>query len=158
MPKATIDHVARLAGVSTKTVSRVVNLEPNVRDGTRARVEQAIAKLNYKPNQFARNLASHRSHLIGLIYDDPGAYEVPSSGYVIRLQQGTLRACRAANYELLIHPCRIGSKEVVPELEALIDEIRPAGLILAAPLSNMPQVVNAIAASGTPLVRLSPGR
>lgn len=158
MSNATIDDVARLAGVSTKTVSRVVNREPNVRQATQAKVEKAIAELKYRPNQFARNLASHRSHLIGLIYDDPSAYEVPSAGYVMRLQQGTLRVCRAANYELLIHPCRYRSKDVVAELEALIRHIRPTGIILAAPLSNMPRIVRAIEASGTPLVRLSPGR
>ncbi|MFU8821918.1 MAG: LacI family DNA-binding transcriptional regulator [Gammaproteobacteria bacterium] len=158
MAKATIDDVARLAGVSPKTVSRVVNHEPNVRESTRALVEQAIAELQYRPNQFARNLASHRSHLIGLIYDDPSAYEVPSSGYVIRLQQGTLRACKATNHELLIHPCRYSSKDVVKELEALLEQIRPTGIVLAAPLSNMPKIVRAIEASGTPLVRLSPGR
>jgi LacI family transcriptional regulator len=158
MAKATIDDVARLAGVSPKTVSRVVNQEPNVRESTRAVVEQAIAQLQYRPNQFARNLASHRSHLIGLIYDDPSAYEVPSSGYVIRLQQGTLRACRDTNHELLIHPCRYSSKDVVTELEALLEQIRPTGIILAAPLSNMPRIVKAIEATGTPLVRLSPGR
>lgn len=157
MSKATIDDVASLAGVSPKTVSRVVNHEPNVRQVTRKKVEQAIAELDYRPNQSARNLASHRSHLIGLIYDDPSAYEVPSSGYVTRLQQGTLRACRARNYELLIHPCRYQSKDVVAELAALIQHIRPAGIILAAPLSNMPRIVRAIQASGTPLVRLSPG-
>ena len=67
MPKATIDDVAKLAGVSIKTVSRVVNQEPNVRDTTRQVVEKAIAELSYIPNPSARNLASHRAHLIGLI-------------------------------------------------------------------------------------------
>ena len=102
MPKVTIDDVAELAGVSIKTVSRVVNQEPNVREATRARVDAAIAKLNYQPNKAARNLASHHSHLIGLIYDDPSYYEIPSAGYVIRMQQGALSACHASNYELLI--------------------------------------------------------
>jgi LacI family transcriptional regulator len=46
MPKATIDDVAELAGVSIKTVSRVVNQEPNVRDSTRDKVLAAIASLN----------------------------------------------------------------------------------------------------------------
>lgn len=158
MGKATINDVANLAGVSPKTVSRVVNREPNVRPATIAKVEQAIAALDYRPNQFARNLASHRSRLIALVYDDPGAYEVPSTGYVARLQNGALRACRATNYELLIHPCRYVSKDVVTELETLIENIRPTGIILAAPLSNMPRFVRAIEASGTPLVRLSPGQ
>lgn len=157
MAKPTIDDVARLAGVSAKTVSRVVNREPNVRQDTRDRVQRAIAELNYRPNQFARNLASHRARLVALVYDDPSAYEVPSSGYIIRLQQGTLRACRDANYELLIHPCRFNGRNVVDELTTLIQQVRPAGLVLAAPLSNMPRIVEAVAASGTPLVRLSPG-
>jgi LacI family transcriptional regulator len=49
MQRATIDDVAALAGVSIKTVSRVVNREPNVRDATRSKVEQAIAELRYQP-------------------------------------------------------------------------------------------------------------
>ena len=158
MPKVTIDNVAELAGVSIKTVSRVVNREPNVRESTRERVEKAIAKLKYRPNLSARNLASQRSHIIVLVYDDPSAYEIPSSGYVIRMQEGMLRACRAANYELLIHPCNYRNKDVQAELKSLIEQTRPDGFVIAAPLSNMPKIVNAIASTNTPFVRLSPGR
>jgi LacI family transcriptional regulator len=157
MPKVTIDDVAELAGVSIKTVSRVVNREPNVREGTREKVEKAIARLNYQPNKAARNLASHQSHLIGLIYDDPSYYEIPSAGYVIRMQQGALSACHASNYELLIHPCQYRKKDIGKEIKTLIDRARPDGIVLAAPLSNMPKIVRAIEATGTPLVRLSPG-
>ena len=157
MPKVTIDDVAELAGVSIKTVSRVVNQEPNVREATRAKVEAAIAKLNYQPNKAARNLASHHSHLIGLIYDDPGYYKTPSAGYVIRMQQGALSACHASNYELLIHPCQYRKKDIGKEIKTLIERARPDGIVLAAPLSNMPKIVRAIEATGTPLVRLSPG-
>ena len=157
MPKATIDDVAELAGVSIKTVSRVVNREPNVREQTRARVMEAVEKLSYRPNQAARSLASHHSHLIGLIYDDPSAYEIPSSGYVIRMQEGALRACRKANYELFIHPCNYRNRDVAKELKSLIERVRPDGIVLAAPLSNMPRIVRAIQATGTPFVRISPG-
>jgi LacI family transcriptional regulator len=157
MPKATIFDVAMLAGVSIKTVSRVVNHEPNVRPATKEKVDQAIAELKYRPDQSARNLASHRSHLIGLIYDDPDAYELPSSGYIIRMQQGALKACRSSLSELLIHPCNYRHEDVGAQLMTLIEETRPAGIILAAPLSNMPKIVRAIAATNTPLVRLSPG-
>lgn len=157
MHRATIDDVAELAGVSIKTVSRVLNREPNVRESTRERVMDAIAKLNYRPNVSARNLASLRSHLIALIYDDPAAYETPSGGYVIRMQQGTLRACSANNFELLIHPCNYRSKDVREDLRTLIEETRPHGIVIAAPLSNMPKIVNAIAETDTPYVRLSPG-
>jgi LacI family transcriptional regulator len=157
MPKITIDDVAELAGVSIKTVSRVVNREPNVRAATQEKVEAAIAKLNYQPNKAARSLASHHSHLIGLIYDDPSYYEVPSAGYVIRMQQGVLSACHARNYELLIHPCQYRKKDIGKEIKTLIEQVRPDGIVLAAPLSNMPKIVRAIEATGTPLVRLSPG-
>ena len=158
MSRATINDVAELAGVSIKTVSRVVNQEPNVRDSTQATVQAAIDKLNYRPNPSARNLASQRAHLIALIYDDPSAYEIPSAGYVIRMQQGTLNACRKAHYELLIHPCNYRKKNLSGEIAALIEEARPAGIVLAAPLSNMPKVVRAIESTGTPYVRLSPGK
>src|SRR5210317_296432 len=144
MPKATIDDVAKLAGVSIKTVSRVVNREQNVRESTREKVQEAITRLKYRPNLSARNLASSRSHLIGLVYDDPGAYEVPSAGYVIRLQQGALRACATADYELLIHPCNYRNRNVGAEIKALIERARPDGIVLAAPLSNMLKIVNAI--------------
>ena len=61
MPNATVSDVADLAGVSIKTVSRVVNGEPHVRASTKERVDRAIAKLNYRPNEFARFLASQRT-------------------------------------------------------------------------------------------------
>jgi len=158
MSKATIDDVAKLAGVSIKTVSRVVNREQNVRESTRDNVQRAIDELNYRPNVSARNLASLRSHLIVLVYDDPSAYEIPSGGYVIRMQQGVLRACGAANYELLIHPCNYRNRNVTEKLHVLVDQVRPDGIVLAAPLSNMPRIVDAIRSKGTPLARLSPGK
>lgn len=157
MPRPTIFDVAKVANVSIKTVSRVVNQEPNVRESTRERVEDAIAVLKYRPDQSARNLASHRSHLIGLVYDDPAAYDAPSGGYILDMQQGALEACRSALSELLIHPCDFRKKSVTTELKSFIEDTRLAGVILAAPLSNMPKMVRAIEATGTPFVKLSPG-
>ena len=158
MSRATIFDVAELAGVSIKTVSRVVNQEPNVRDSTRERVEKAVEELNYRPDQSARNLASKRSHLIALVYDDPSAYEIPSAGYVIRMQQGALRACRRSNCELVIHPCNYQNKNTTSEIKTLIERIRPDGIVLAAPLSNMPKIVRAISATKTPFVPVSSGK
>ena len=60
MPNITVFDVAGLAGVSIKTVSRVVNNEPFVRPSTKERVDKAIAELNYVPDESARFLASHR--------------------------------------------------------------------------------------------------
>lgn len=65
--QATIFDVARLAGVSHQTVSRVLNDLPNVRASTRARVEEAIKKLRYVPSPAARALVTRRSRTIGLI-------------------------------------------------------------------------------------------
>jgi LacI family transcriptional regulator len=80
--KTTIDDVAEQAGVSIKTVSRVINREPNVRGSTRDKVEGVIAKLNYRPNMSARNLASQRSNFIVLVYDDPtdSPLQLPQQG------------------------------------------------------------------------------
>ena len=64
---ANIFDVARLAGVSHQTVSRVINDLPNVRPATRARVEQAIAQLQYSPSPAARALVTRRTRTIGLI-------------------------------------------------------------------------------------------
>ncbi|MFK8054316.1 MAG: LacI family DNA-binding transcriptional regulator [Woeseiaceae bacterium] len=156
--KITIFEVAELAGVSIKTVSRVVNREPNVREQTRQRVNAAISELDYRPDRSARNLASQRSHLIGLVYDDPAAYELPSSGYIIRLQQGALLACRAAGHELLIHPCDFRKRSTGRDLVTLIQDTKLSGLVLAAPLSNMPKIVRSIQSTNTPFVRIAPGK
>ncbi|MGK9146398.1 LacI family DNA-binding transcriptional regulator [Plantibacter flavus] len=65
--QSTIFDVARLAGVSHQTVSRVLNDLPNVRASTRVRVEEAIKKLRYVPSPAARALVTRRSRTIGLI-------------------------------------------------------------------------------------------
>lgn len=157
MANSTINDVAALAGVSIKTVSRVVNGEPNVAESTRARVEDAVARLNYRPSKSARNLASRRSHLIGLVYDDPARYENSSSGYVIKLQQGALAACKARNFDLLIHPCAFDKKQIGREIRALIEHSRLDGLILAPPVSDRTAVLRAAAETATPVVRIAPG-
>lgn len=158
MSRPTIFDVANAAGVSIKTVSRVVNNEPNVRPSTRERVEKAIAVLKYRPDRSARSLASRHSHLIGLVYDDPAAYEMPSGGYFLDLQQGALKGCSSGLSELLIHPCDFRKKTVGAELRTFIEQTRPAGIIVAAPLSNMSKIIRAIETTGAPYVRLSPGK
>lgn len=60
-------EVAKLAGVSHQTVSRVINNSPDVSDATRAKVQAAVDQLGYRPSNSARALASHRSRTIGLI-------------------------------------------------------------------------------------------
>jgi LacI family transcriptional regulator len=153
---ANIDDVALLASVSIKTVSRVVNKEPNVREETAKRVNKAIKELNYRPNPSARNLASNRSYLIALLYDDPSFYDNPSSNYIINLQQGALRVCKSENYDLLIRPCDYTDKNLDTEILSLISNSRIDGVILAPPLSDLTSLVNKIKQTGTPMVRISP--
>jgi LacI family transcriptional regulator len=68
--RTTLRDVAREAGVSIKTVSRVVNKEPLVNEATAARVAAVITRLGYRPNELARSLKGQRSHTIGLVIDD----------------------------------------------------------------------------------------
>ena len=81
--RARIEDVAAAAGVSMKTVSRVFNREPNVREDTRLRVEEAARQLRYRPNSSARSLAGRRSYLISLLYDNP------SSNYIMEIIEGS---------------------------------------------------------------------
>src|SRR5690242_221214 len=69
--KLTIVDIARKAGVSIRTVSRVLNDSPFVNAETRDRIKSIIESTSYSPNSRARGLASNRSYLIGLVHDDP---------------------------------------------------------------------------------------
>ncbi len=155
--RVTIDDVASLAGVSIKTVSRVVNREPNVRTATKVKVEDAIKSLGYRPNPSARNLASHRARLIALVYDDTSVYETTSAGYIIKMQEGVLRACQPEGFDLLIQPCNYRDDDAGEKLRDQLVQARPSGIVVAAPLSNMPKIVDAVKATDTPYVLLSTG-
>ncbi len=91
---ATIIDVANRAGVSIKTVSRVMNNAKNVRASTADRVHQAIRELNYEPSTAARELRSGRSRFIGMLFSDP------SSGFQAKLHHAALQACSDAGYFL----------------------------------------------------------
>lgn len=69
--KHTINDIARLANVSKKTVSRVINESPFVREETRTRIAEIIRATGFSPDPQARGLAFRRSYLIGLVYDNP---------------------------------------------------------------------------------------
>ena len=150
--KATIDDVAELAGVSIKTVSRVVNKEPNVRPETRDKVLTAIAELDYRPNLSARSLAGNRSYVLGLLYGNP------SANYVIDIQEGVLSICRPQGYDLLIHPCNHRDENLTKEIIDMIHQKRIDGLILTPPLSDNINVVNALRNINIPFVRVAPTR
>src|SRR5919202_3879943 len=65
--RATIKHVAAAAGVSTQTVSRVINDRPDVSTETRRRVQQVIDRLGYQPSAVARSLIGQRTHVVGVV-------------------------------------------------------------------------------------------
>ncbi|QLE84658.1 LacI family transcriptional regulator [Shewanella sp. Scap07] len=149
--KVTINDVAKHAGVSIKTVSRVTNNEPSVKQTTIDKVNQAIEALNYQPNVAARNLAGTKSYVIGFVYDNPNAY------YVIDMQNGILSSCKAAGYELLIHPCDAKSANICEELTTLVKQARLSGLVLTPPLSEDPKVLNALDEANANYVRIIAG-
>ncbi|MDG1751035.1 MAG: LacI family DNA-binding transcriptional regulator [Thalassotalea sp.] len=149
--KATINDVAKQAGVSIKTVSRVMNNEPSVRQPTREKVMEAVKSLNYKPNLAARNLAGTKAYSIAFIYDNPNAY------YVIDMQNGILSACKKQGFELLIHPCNSKSDGILDEITNMVKHSRIAGLVLTPPFSEMPEFVKHILDLEVDVVRIMSG-
>ncbi|WP_193161362.1 LacI family DNA-binding transcriptional regulator [Microbulbifer hainanensis] len=146
--KVTINDVAARAGVSIKTVSRVINNEPSVRPATKKKVMDAVEALNYQPNLAARNLAGTRSYTIAFIYDNPNAY------YVIDMQNGILEACKARGYELLIHPTNAKSANVHEELRNLVEHSKIAGLVLTPPFSETQSFIDTVKALDVDYVRI----
>ncbi len=149
--KATINDVAKQAGVSIKTVSRVINNETSVRPLTREKVQQAVAELNYQPNLSARNLAGTKSFSVAYIYDNPNAY------YIIDMQNGILSACKQQGFELVIHPCDAKSENITEEVVNMVKHARIAGLILTPPLSEMPDFVKSLLELDVKVVRIMSG-
>ncbi|MGD9021225.1 MAG: LacI family DNA-binding transcriptional regulator [Lysobacterales bacterium] len=150
MPNITMQNVADAAGVSLKTVSRVVNKEGGVKSETREKVSRVIAELDYQPNPSARNLASARSYLVGLMYDNP------NSAYIIGLQNGALATCRRHGFELLIHPCNHQDGDLVQKIRAMARQSRIDGLILSPPLCDMEDLLGMLDERGLAYVRISP--
>lgn len=148
----TIHDVAVGAGVSVKTVSRVINRQPNVRDQLRARVEAAIRSLHYHPSPTARSLASRRSSVIGLFHDNP------SANYLLSIQFGALRRCQEERYRVLFQACDARNRKLGAQIVALARQLQLEGLILTPPLSGRATLVRELLASGLPLAQIAPSR
>jgi len=142
--------VARRAGVSMKTVSRVMNNEPSVSDSTREKVNAAALELNYTPNRAARGLASSKSFLIAMLYD------IPSPGYAINLQKGATDACREHGYHLIVEPIDTSAEDITKEIAGLITRLSVDGIILAPPLCDNGEVVRMLAKKNTPYIPIAP--
>lgn len=101
MPNFTLEDIAKLAGVSRSTVSRVVNERPNVRNNVRERVLEVIQDTGYHPNAAARTLASQRSWTIGLILPH-NVGSIFTDPYFPHLTNGIAHACNDNNYTLAL--------------------------------------------------------
>ena len=126
----TINDVARIAGVSKKTVSRVINRSPLLNKDTRERVESVIARLAYVPNPQARALAMGRNFLIGLLHDNPNAQ------MVLNFQEGVLEAIRDTEFALVVRPVDRHSPEMLGDVRAFLEQQRLYGVLILPPISE----------------------
>jgi LacI family transcriptional regulator len=145
----TIQEVADLAGVSPKTVSRVMNNEPGVRAETKQRVLAAIGELDYRPNLNARGLAGDRSFLIGLIFDQPG-------DYLSEFQTGAVERCRESGYHLMVEPWDSAAPDVAQNVSMAARQLRLDAVVLLPPLCDDPAILDRLDAEGVPMVRIAP--
>ncbi|MGC9665379.1 LacI family DNA-binding transcriptional regulator [Planosporangium sp. 12N6] len=143
--------VARLAGVSHQTVSRVLNNHPNVREQTRLRVRAAIAELGYRPNRAARALVTGRSQLIGAVTMNSTLYG-PAS-LLAAFEQAAAEAGFAVSVATVSTPDR---RSITAAVERHLDH-RVAGIVVIAPvasaaeaLAHMPAGVPLVAIDGDP--------
>ena len=149
--RATIMDVAHRAGVSIKTVSRVLNGEPNVRTVTRERVMQAASAMHYHPNVIAQGLVGRRSYLIGLFYENP------SPNYVVELQRGALDRLHGEKYRLVVLPVERAAA-VAGDMLGLVRSTALDGIVLTPPASDDPVILARLSEAGFPFVRIAPTR
>jgi LacI family transcriptional regulator len=153
--EATIKDVAREAGVSIMTVSRVINGKTNVRPATAEKIQQAIKKVNYRPNVGARLLSGNRTYQFLMMYDNPNV------GWMGELLIGMMNTCRRIGYHLEIEG--VGNFEGQPietdlnpdDITRLIDASRIDGIILPPPVCFNQMVLDVIAAQHIPCLRIA---
>jgi len=148
----TIEDVARAAGVSAMTVSRVINKEPNVRDETRETVLETIERMNYSPNTAARSLAAGDATHIGLLYSNP------SAAYLSQFLVGALEGARKAGSHLLIEACESEEDAEQGEAARRLATADVEGVILPPPLSESVAILTELAAAATPVVTVAMGK
>ena len=149
--KVTIFDVAKQAGVSIKTVSRVVNNEPNVRQQTKQKVLDAVGRLRYRPNTAARALSGRKSWVLGLVYENPHEFS-----YMKDVLNGALSACEAGEYSLLLRPLTLPSPDVAERIERFIIQARVEGIILPPPLGDFPDLLRLLHRMEVPFATITP--
>ena len=147
----TIEDVARAAGVSAMTVSRVINQGKNVRESTRAAVLEAIERLNYSPNTAARSLAAGSAAHIGLLYANP------SAAYLAQFLIGALHAARSAGVHLVIESCESEDADEQAEVTRRFATSDVEGVVLPPPLSESQPIMAELNAMGIPVVTVAMG-
>lgn len=123
MADLTLEDIARQAGVSRSTVSRVINDHPSVRDNVRQRVWEVIKSTGYHPNAAARSLASQHTWMLGLVLPR-SVSSFFSDPYFPRLTQGIAQACNQYDYTLSLF--LVGSKE---DEEKIFPRVSRKGLL-----------------------------
>jgi LacI family transcriptional regulator len=144
-----VTDVARAAGVSAMTVSRVVNHESNVSDETREKVLKAVAELGYVPNTAARALAGGKQCKIALLHSNP------SSAYLSEFLMGSLAQAAQGDLQLVVEYC--GDLDPA-ELVARLVEHRTDAVLLPPPLCDDVPIIMAIHNAGMPIARIATGR
>jgi DNA-binding LacI/PurR family transcriptional regulator len=143
--RAVMNDVARLAGVSHQTVSRVLNNHPSVRDETRQRVLRAIQQLDYRPNALARGLAGRRLRVIGVVSFDTILYGPAATLLAVE------RAARHAGYGITIVTLEELDPVSVADAVNRLAEQAVAGVVIIAPLLTAAAAVNRLP-TGVPAV------
>ncbi|WP_244871480.1 LacI family DNA-binding transcriptional regulator [Orenia marismortui] len=127
--KVTIKDIAKEAGVSTTTVSRVLNDKPDVSEATKKKIQKVIDKLGYNPNGIARGLVLQKTHTIGLIIPDI------SNPFFPEVAKGVEDRARELNYSVIF--CNTDNdKEREKEAIALMKSKHVDGIILSLSISN----------------------
>lgn len=148
--KARIQDVAKLAGVSNMTVSRVLNNDGKVSEAKTALVLKAVRELKYRPNVSARRLASNKSFFLGLLYFDLNA------SYVSKFLLGALQRCRANGYHLVVDEVGENIDKSIESVKDLINITQVDGMILLPPVSDQPEVLKVLTEHNVPFVRIAP--
>lgn len=147
--RPTMKDVARLAGVSKKTVSRVINDSPLVNEATRKGIQGLINDIGYRPDPQARGLASRRSYLVGMIYDNP------TPQYVVNIQLGILDVLRNTGFELVVHPCDRKSDTFIEDARRFIEVQKLYGVILTPSVSEDERLAEVIRELGCAYIRIA---
>lgn len=154
----TIEHVARAAGVSRQTVSRVINRGPNVKPAVRERIEQAIERLGYVPSLSARRMGGAKSFLILAVNDRQRTIENWQAGrgndWVDQMLFGGMTECERHGYHMMFELIDTDPMLAPRQLSNAVASLRPDGVILTPPHSDNEGLVALLQDRSIPCARV----